>query len=61
MIDILNVIYEKLISNDALMRLVDKDNIKFNDYPDVQDIIKPYIVLDDFDDPIPETYIDGDR
>lgn len=55
MIDILNVIYEKLISNDALMRLVDKDNIKFNDYPDVQDIIKPYIVLDDFDDPIPET------
>lgn len=61
MIDILNVIYEKLTSNDALMRLVSEDNIKFNDYPDVQDIVKPYIVLDDFDDPIPETYIDGDR
>lgn len=61
MIDILNLFYDKMVNNVDLMRLVDVDNIKFNDYPDVQDINKPYIVLDDFDDPVPEVYIDGER
>ena len=36
-------------------------NVKFNDYPDVKDITKPYVVLDDFDDPIPEVHYDGER
>lgn len=61
MIDILTTFYNLLIADQALMRLVPIENIKFNDYPDEQDITKPYIVLDDFDDPIPETHSDGDR
>ncbi|QDX01191.1 hypothetical protein DWB90_09140 [Staphylococcus chromogenes] len=61
MIDILEKVYNVLINDDLLMELVNLDNIKFNDYPDVQDITQPYIVLDDFDDPLPEIHVDGDR
>lgn len=61
MIDILNVIYDQITSDKQLMNLVEKPNIKFNNFPDEQDIDKPYIVLDDFDDPIPEVYTDGER
>ena len=43
------------------MKLLNVNNIKFNDYPDVKDITQPYVVLDDFDDPIPELHYDGDR
>lgn len=31
------------------MKLLNVNNIKFNDYPDVKDITQPYVVLDDFD------------
>lgn len=61
MIDILEKVYNVLINDESLMGLVDLNNIKFNDYPDVQDISQPYIVLDDFDDPIPEEHVDGER
>lgn len=61
MIDILEKVYNVLINDESLMGLVDLNNIKFNDYPDVQDITQPYIVLDDFDDPIPEEHVDGER
>ncbi|WP_390491110.1 hypothetical protein, partial [Staphylococcus pseudintermedius] len=47
--------------DDDLMRLIDKKNIKFNQYPDVKDKMAPYIVIDDYDDPIPEWHSDGDR
>lgn len=43
------------------MKILDIKNVKFNDYPDVKDITKPYVVLDDFDDPIPEVHYDGER
>ena len=42
------------------MKILDIKNVKFNDYPDVKDITKPYVVLD-FDDPIPEVHYDGER
>lgn len=61
MIDILEKVYNVLINDESLMGLVDSNNIKFNDYPDVQDITQPYIVLDDFDDPVPEEHVDGER
>lgn len=61
MIDILNTIYSVLKSDEKLMKLLNVNNIKFNDYPDVKDITQPYVVLDDFDDPIPELHYDGDR
>ncbi|EGQ1719328.1 hypothetical protein KEI82_000574 [Staphylococcus pseudintermedius] len=61
MIDILMEVYNILNSDDDLMRLIDKKNIKFNQYPDVKDKMAPYIVIDDYDDPIPEWHSDGDR
>ena len=36
------------------MKILDVKNVKFNDYPDVKDITKPYVVLDDFDDLFPK-------
>lgn len=59
--DILMDAYNILINDEVLMNLVDKKNIKFNQYPDVKDKIAPYVVLDDYDDPIPEWHADGDR
>ncbi|MCH4435679.1 hypothetical protein [Staphylococcus haemolyticus] len=61
MIDILNTIYSVLKNDEKLMELLNVNNIKFNDYPDVKDITQPYVVIDDFDDPIPELHYDGDR
>lgn len=61
MIDILNTIYSVLKNDEKLTKLLNVNNIKFNDYPDVKDITQPYVVLDDFDDPIPELHYDGDR
>lgn len=61
MIDILNTIYSVLKNDEKLMKLLNVNYIKFNDYPDVKDITQPYVVLDDFDDPIPELHYDGDR
>ena len=61
MIDILNKIYSVLKDDEKLMKILDIKNVKFNDYPDVKDITKPYVVLDDFDDPIPEVHYDGER
>ncbi|WP_145437696.1 hypothetical protein [Staphylococcus haemolyticus] len=61
MIDILNTIYSVLKNDEKLMKLLNVNNIKFNDYPDVKDITQPYVVIDDFDDPIPKLHYDGDR
>lgn len=61
MIDILNTIYSVLKNDEKLTKLLNVNNIKFNDYPDVKDITQPYVVIDDFDDPIPELHYDGDR
>lgn len=61
MIDILNTVYNVLIKDEKLMKVLNIKNIKFNDYPDVKDISQPYIVMDDFDDPRPKVYYDGDR
>ncbi|MCE5669509.1 hypothetical protein JL875_09660 [Staphylococcus pseudintermedius] len=61
MIDILMEVYNILTSDDDLMRLIDKKNIKFNQYPDVKEKMAPYIVIDDYDGPIPEWHSDGDR
>lgn len=61
MIDILNEIYSVIKQDEKLMKILNINNVKFNDYPDVKDITKPYVVLDDFDDPIPELHYDGDR
>lgn len=61
MIDILRTVYDVLLKDEKLMKLLDYRNIKFNDYPDVKDISKPYVVIDDFDDPQPEEHADGER
>ncbi|BGE82801.1 hypothetical protein [Staphylococcus petrasii] len=61
MIDVLNEIYSVIKQDEKLMKILNINNVKFNDYPDVKDITKPYVVIDDFDDPIPELHYDGDR
>ncbi|REH76206.1 hypothetical protein DOS79_03145 [Staphylococcus felis] len=59
--DILIDAYNLIVNDAELMSLVDKKNIKFNQYPDVKDKMLPYVVLDDYDDPIPEWHADGER
>ena len=61
MIDILNKIYDVVKNDEKLMQLLNINNVKFNKYPDVKDITQPYVVIDDFDDPIPEVHYDGER
>ena len=45
MIDILNKIYSVLKDDEKLMKILDIKNVKFNDYPDVKDITKPYVLM----------------
>ena len=59
--DILTMIYQAITEDEELMSMVSKRNIKFNDYPEVMSITEPYIVIDDFDDPMPEVYFDGEQ
>lgn len=61
MIDILNTIYNVLKNDEKLMKLLNINNVKFNNFPDVKDITQPYVVIDDIDDPIPELHYDGER
>lgn len=60
MIDILNYVYDTLVKDDELMMLVKKEDFYFNDTPDAENILRPTVILDDFDDPYPEEYYDGD-
>lgn len=59
--DILTMIYQAITEDEELMSMVSKRNIKFNDYPEVMSITEPYIVIDDFNDPMPEVYFDGEQ
>lgn len=59
--DILTMIYQAITEDEELMSMLSKRNIKFNDYPEVMSITEPYIVIDDFDDPMPEVYFDGEQ
>ncbi|ASN70137.1 hypothetical protein K4O66_06220 [Staphylococcus epidermidis] len=59
--DITIKIYEALINNEEIMKLVPKNNIKFFDYPNAQEIKDIVIVIDPLDTPTPSDYADNDN
>ncbi len=54
-------IYEALINNEEIMKLVSKNNIKFFDYPNAQEIKNIVIVIDPLDTPKPDDFADNDN
>lgn len=61
MIDVLTHVRDLLISDESLSQKVVSQDIHFTKTPDAQNITRPTIVLDEYDDPIPETHSDGER
>ncbi|MBE9421037.1 hypothetical protein [Staphylococcus epidermidis] len=59
--DITMKIYEALINNEEIMKLVTKNNIKFFDYPNAQEIKDIVIVIDPLDTPKPDDFADNDN
>lgn len=59
--DITIKIYEALINNEEIMKLVPRNNIKFFDYPNAQEIKDIVIVIDPLDTPTPSDYADNDN
>lgn len=54
-------IYEAIIDNEEIMEYVQKNNIKFFDYPNAQEIKDVVIVIDPLDTPTPTDYGDNDN
>ena len=59
--DITTKIYEAIINNEEIMKLVPKNNIKFFDYPNAQEIKDIVIVIDPLDTPKPDDFADNDN
>lgn len=59
--DIIMKIYEALINNEEIMKLVSKNNIKFFDYPNAKEIKDIVIVIDPLDTPKPDDFADNDN
>lgn len=54
-------IYEAIIDNKEIMNHVQKNNIKFFDYPNAQEIKDVVIVIDPLDIPTPTDFGDNDN
>ncbi|CUT96428.1 MULTISPECIES: hypothetical protein [Staphylococcus] len=59
--DITMKIYEAIIDNKEIMNHVQKNNIKFFDYPNAQEIRDVVIVIDPLDTPTPTDFGDNDN
>lgn len=59
--DITMKIYEAITGNSEIMQYVDKNNIKFFDYPNANEITDTVIVIDPLDTPTPSDYADNDN
>ncbi|AUJ73404.1 hypothetical protein SE1UMMC_03175 [Staphylococcus epidermidis] len=59
--DITMKIYEAIIDNKEIMNHVQKNNIKFFDYPNAQEIKDVVIVIDPLDTPTPTDFGDNDN
>ena len=53
-------VYNVLMADDDIKSRV-AGRIKFNLYPELENIITPYIVIDEVDDPLPHEYGDNDN
>ncbi len=54
-------IYNALLSDTELMKHVDKKDIKFQDYPNAQEITDTAIIIDPLISPNPSDYADNDN
>lgn len=59
--DVTMEIYNALIKNDELMQNVSKNNIKFFDYPNADEVEDVVIVIDPLDTPTPTDFGDNDN
>ncbi|MDN5612413.1 MAG: hypothetical protein L0G33_02405 [Staphylococcus equorum] len=59
--DITMKIYEAITDNEEIMQHVQKNNIKFFDYPNAQEVKDVVIVIDPLDTPTPSDYGDDDN
>jgi hypothetical protein len=59
--DITMKIYEAITGNEEIMQHVQKNNIKFFDYPNAQEVKDVVIVIDPLDTPTPSDYGDDDN
>lgn len=59
--DITMKIYEAITKNEEFMSHVDKNNIKFFDYPNANEIQDVVVVIDPLDTPTPSDYADNDN
>lgn len=54
-------IYEAITDNEEIMQHVQKNNIKFFDYPNAQEVKDVVIVIDPLDTPTPTNFGDDDN
>ncbi|GMQ73516.1 hypothetical protein [Tetragenococcus halophilus] len=59
--DITMKMYEAIMNNEEFMSHVDKNNIKFFDYPNANEIQDVAVVIDPLDTPTPADYADNDN
>jgi hypothetical protein len=59
--DITMKIYEAITDNEEIMQHVQKNNIKFFDYPNAQEVKDVVIVIDPLDTPTPTNFGDDDN
>lgn len=59
--DITTDIYNALLADTEIMKHVDKKDIKFQDYPNAQEIVSTAIVIDPLISPNPSDYADNDN
>lgn len=59
--DILMDIYNVIKDDSLISKHVDKNRIRFNEYPDIKTINAPWIIIDEIDDALPREYADDDN
>ena len=59
--DVTMDIYNALLADTELMKHVDKKDIKFQDYPNAQDIVNTAIIIDPLISPNPSDYADNEN
>ncbi|MCG2355698.1 hypothetical protein K4S27_11205 [Staphylococcus epidermidis] len=59
--DLMMTFYNALINDPEIKQYVSKENIKFYDYPNANEIKDVVIVIDDLMSPLPSDYADNDN
>ncbi|KRM95332.1 hypothetical protein [Loigolactobacillus rennini] len=59
--DMMKKIYQALLNNEAVMALVKREDIRFFDYPNADEINGNVVVIDSLATPIPADFADNDN